>query len=76
MEMIKNMKNIEIKKVKTKAQIESDPRVECLDYEGTDGWWCYLKKGYRESLNDSNLIHYETIQDIAYTLNWGVYSED
>jgi len=63
------------KKVRTKRDIEIDPRVVSLDYEGSDGWWCYLEDGY-ESYLETNFIHEETIEDVCHVLNYDVWHVD
>ncbi len=63
-----------MKKVRTKKDIENDPRVESIHQEDdgcwdTSGWWCYLKSGWQAYGNQQRIIHERTIKDICSELN-------
>jgi len=69
-----SMNDMEYKKVRTKNDIENDPRVIELHKEfgfaGEEkwGWWCYLNDGYLAG-NNSQTINEETIKDICSEIN-------
>ena len=62
------------KTVKTKKDIENDPRVRELHKEfgfaGEDkyGWWCYLNDGWLAS-NNSQTINEATLKDVCDEIN-------
>lgn len=63
-----------MKTLKTKKDIENDPRVESIHRafgfacEDKWGWWCYLKPQYICS-NKSSTINERRISDICHELN-------
>lgn len=58
------------RKVRTKADIEVDPRVEELWNEGDSSpdWWCALKSGW-SWCPETHCIHENTIRDVCDVLN-------
>ena len=64
---------MKFKKVRTRKDIENDPRVESIHYENDpDSWWCYLKPGWQWDENEQHTIHERTIKDVARELNTAV----
>ena len=65
----------EFPKVRSKMQIEADPRVDELWSEddgwndnGRPAWWCALKLGY-SWCPETHVIHEGTIREVAAVLN-------
>jgi hypothetical protein len=42
--------------------------IDCIDYEGEDGYWAYAKKGYRFWLSDGHIAHEKTQKDLLNTI--------
>lgn len=67
----------QFKKVYTRKQIETDPRVELVDTEYGDGfgsnesleYWIYLKDGFINTESNTSSIHTGTIKQACFLLN-------
>ena len=58
-----------IKKVRTLKDIRNDFRVESIENEGDDGYWCYLIDGYLFD-GEVGIIHEYTVKDVCNSLNY------
>lgn len=45
-------------------RIRKDPRVQEVTNEGDDGYWVYLKDGFRDGLSDTHAVHEWSLKDL------------
>ena len=66
------MNLVKFKKPKTKNDIARLPFVDKIVNEGEDGYWVYLKEGYRSTRMECSTIHEPTIAECIEAINDGI----
>ena len=69
-----NNRGINMKKAKTIAEIQADPRVDSLHKEES-GWWLYLRSGWTCPAMECGTIHESTIKECAELLHTATRDE-
>lgn len=65
-----------MKKVRTWAQIQADPRVQSVsDESGDNGYWVYLHRPYVDPYREMTCIHEDTIRECCDILNNDIKSD-